>query len=71
LTSRQNYTLTISTSAKDLAGNSLQNSFSLIFRTENDSPQVIAIGKGNQANCNSLTVTTGCWWQAGTPFLPA
>ncbi|MGQ2800050.1 Ig-like domain-containing protein [Leptospira santarosai] len=71
LNGKQNYTLTISTSAKDLAGNSLQNSFSLIFKTENNSPQVTAIGRGNQVNCNSLAVTTGCWWQTGTPFLPA
>lgn len=71
LSGRQNYTLTISASAKDLAGNFLQNSFSLIFKTENNSPQIMAIGRGNQANCNSSAVTTGCWWQTGTPFLPA
>ncbi|XDD50776.1 Ig-like domain-containing protein [Leptospira sp. WS92.C1] len=71
LNNRQNYTLNISTSAKDIAGNNLQNPFSLTFKTENNSPQVIAIGLQNQANCSSFALTSGCWWQMGAPILPA
>ncbi|RHX85413.1 Ig-like protein [Leptospira stimsonii] len=71
LNSKQNFNLTISTSAKDLAGNNLQSSFSLTFKTENNSPQVLAIGLQNQANCSSFALTSGCWWQNSNPILQA
>lgn len=71
LNSKQNYNLSISTSAKDLAGNNLLSPFSLTFKTENNSPQVIAIGLQNQPNCSSFALTSGCWWQTGTPILQA
>lgn len=71
LTSLQSYTLSISTSAKDLAGNSLQSSFSLVFKAEDNSPQVKAIGVASQANCASFVQTSGCWWESGSSIQQA
>lgn len=71
------YTLTVSTSAKDLAGNNLQSEYALYFKTEDTAPRVRAIGVESQTNCDSSadmgadafglgTIidenATSCWW---------
>ncbi|MCE9501520.1 MAG: Ig-like domain-containing protein, partial [Leptospira sp.] len=49
------YSITVSTSAKDLAGNSLPGDFQVGFKTENSSPKVYAVGLGSQVGCTNFT----------------
>ncbi|MEM7181064.1 MAG: Ig-like domain-containing protein [Spirochaetota bacterium] len=62
LTSDTDYTLTISTAAKDLAGNALASDVVLTFKTENTSPYVYAIGLESSATCTGFATIGGCWW---------
>ncbi len=84
LASNKAYTLSVSTSAKDLAGNSLPSSFSVGFTTENISPKVYAVGLGSQAACLNYTgvpstgnvlggnwLSANCLWDNTLSILPA
>lgn len=72
--SNELYTLTISTNAKDLAGNSLSSSFIIQFRIRDNSPKIVAIGVASQSNCLNFTSnsflgsTTGGNWTLATCF---
>ncbi|BDA77825.1 hypothetical protein LPTSP3_g07550 [Leptospira kobayashii] len=80
--SGEDFSFTISTGARDLAGNALQSSFTLGFKTENTSPRVVAIGVASQTNCSSYTGNlyagnpaggnssmTQCYWSDGLQML--
>ena len=80
LDSNLTYTMTISTAASDLAGNSLQSDFGISFDTEDVTPRIHALGLASHgAGCNSYPVTNGgqvnnwsagnCWWREGQTIL--
>ncbi len=77
-----NYVITISSNAKDIAGNAMSSSFTIGFNTENTSPKVVAIGVASQSNCSNFTSNSyggnpvggnwtmaQCYWSDGLQVL--